>query len=225
MWITGDDSAWVGSVPGLLWTDLRGLNAAIPVHLETEMPWDPDTGWPYITYYFRTHFSYTNKLSGVSLLFTDYIDDGAVFYLNGTELYHLRMPAAPTPILNGMLASGYPCNGDATCPDLFVVSGGPATNLVDGDNVLAVEVHNYNAGSTDITFGAALVSTVRLAFPPQLGILFSKSGVTLSWSRGGFTFQQADTPAGPWTDVSEPVVSSPFTWTNSTPIQFVRLRR
>ena len=124
-----------------------------------------------------------------------------------------------------MLASGYPCSGDATCPDLFAVSGGPATNLVDGDNVLAVEVHNYNAGSPDITFGAALVATVPLAFPPQLGILFSTSTVKLSWSRGGFTLQQAATPAGPWVDVPGPVVSSPFTWTNSTPTQFFRLRK
>ncbi len=220
-----DDSAWVGSGPGLLWTDVRGPNPNIPVPLETEMPLDPATGYPYITYYFRTHFNYTNRVSGAALLFTAYVDDGAVFYLNGAELYRLRMPAAPTPILNSMLASGYPCSGDATCPDLFGVSGGPATNLVDGDNVLAVEVHNYNAGSPDITFGTALVATVPLAFPPQLGMLFSKSAVTLSWSRGGFTLQQAATPAGPWTDVPGPVVSSPFTWTNSEPAQFFRLRK
>src|SRR5208282_1028556 len=93
-----DDSAWLGSGPGLLWTDVRGPNPNIPVPLETEMPLDPATGYPFITYYFRTHFNYTNKLSGAALLFTDYIDDGAVFYLNGAELYRLRMPAAPTPI-------------------------------------------------------------------------------------------------------------------------------
>ena len=63
------------------------------------MPLNPATGYPFITYYFRTHFSFTNRLSGAALLFTDYIDDGAVFYLNGAELYRLRMPAAPTPIL------------------------------------------------------------------------------------------------------------------------------
>jgi exopolysaccharide biosynthesis protein len=218
-----DDSAWIGSGPGLLWADLAGPNG-IPFP-DTELPLDPDTGYPYITYYFRTHFNYTNKLSGVSLLFTAYINDGAVFYLNGAELYRVRMPAAPTPILNATLATGYPCSGYATCPDLFVVSGGPATNLVDGDNVLAAEVHLDNPGAVAITFGASLVSTVPLAFPPQLGMLFSKSAVTLSWSRGGFTLQQAATPAGPWTDVPGPVVSSPFTWTNSEPAQYFRLRR
>ena len=87
-----DDSAWTGSGPGLLWTDVRGPNPDIPL-LDTEMPLDPDTGYPFITYDFRTHFHYTNALAGVSLVLTTYIDDGAVFYLNGAELYRLRMPA------------------------------------------------------------------------------------------------------------------------------------
>jgi hypothetical protein len=217
-----DDSAWDGSGPGVLWADLLGPNSGIPF-LNTEVPLDPDTGYPYITYYFRTHFNYTNKLSGVSLLFTTYIDNGAVFYLNGAELYRLRMPAAPAPIYNSTLAIGYPCSGYATCPFPFVLSGGPVTNLVAGDNVMAVEVHNDNALSPDITFGFSLASTVPLSFPPQLAILFSNRTVTLNWSRGGFTLQQAGTPAGPWTNVPGPVVSSPFTTTNAGKSEFYRL--
>jgi hypothetical protein len=219
-----DDSAWIGSGPGLLWTDPAGPNSDIPL-LDTEMPLNPDTGFPYITYYFRTHFSYTNSLLGVSLLFTNYVDDGAVFYLNGAEIYRLRMPDAPTPIYNSTLATNYPCDGYATCPDLFTISGDLVTNLVDGDNVLAVEVHLDNALAQDITFGSSLVSTVPLAFPPQLGVLISNESITLDWSRGGFILQQADTPAGPWTNVPGPVVSSPFIWTNSESSQFFRLWR
>jgi hypothetical protein len=159
------------------------------------------------------------------LLFTTYIDDGAVFYLNGAELYRLRMPASPVTINNSTLATGYPCGGDATCPDPFTLSGGAVTNLVAGDNVMAVEVHNYNALSPDITFGTSLVSTVPLASPPQLGILASDQSITLNWSRGGFILQQAGTPAGPWTNVSGPVVSSPFVWTNFESNEFFRLWR
>jgi hypothetical protein len=219
-----DDSAWIGSSPGLLWTDSFGPNPDIPF-LDTKMPLNSDTDFPYITYYFRTHFSYTNSLAGVSLLFTNYVDDGAVFYLNGAEIYRLRMPAAPAPIYNSTLATTYPCNGYATCPDLFTISGGPATNLVVGDNVLAVEVHLDNAQATAITFGSSLVSTVPLASPPQLGILVSNQAITLTWSRGGFILQQAAALAGPWTIVPGPVVSSPFTWTNSAASEFFRLWR
>jgi hypothetical protein len=218
-----DDSAWIGFGPGLLWTDLNGPNG-IPFP-NTEMPLNPNTGLPYITYYFRTHFNYTNKLSGVSLLFTTYVYDGAVFYLNGAELYRLRMPAAPAPIYNSTLATGYPCEVLSTCPDPFTISGGPATNLVVGDNVLAAEVHLDDPAADAIAFGAALVATVPLASPPQLGIQFSKPTVTVNWSRGGFTLQQAPTPAGPWTDVPGPVVSSPFIGTNSGSSEFFRLAR
>lgn len=219
-----DDSTWIGFGPGLLWTDPAGPNPDIPF-LDTEMPLNPDTGFPYITYYFRTHFSYTNSLSGVSLLFTNYVDDGAVFYLNGAEIYRLRMPEASAQIYNSTLATNYPCDGYATCPDLFTLSGDSATNLVVGDNVLAVEVHLDDPLAQAITFGSSLVSTVPLAFPPQLGILSSNQSILLSWSRGGFILQQADTLAGPWTNVPGPVVSSPFIWTNSESSEFFRLWR
>ncbi len=219
-----DDSAWIGSGAGLLWTDAAGPNPGIPF-LDTEMPLNPFTGFPYTTYYFRTHFSYTNSLSDVSLLFTNYVDDGAVFYLNGAEIYRLRMPAAPAPIYNSTLATNYPCDGYATCPDLFAISGDSATNLVAGDNVLAVEVHLDNPQAQAITFGSAWISTVPIAFPPQLGILGSSQSITLNWTRGGFILQQAASLSGPWTNVPGPVVSGPFVWTNLQSGAFFRLWR
>jgi hypothetical protein len=219
-----DDSAWTGSGPALLWTDAGGPNPDIPF-LDTEMPLNPNTGFPYVTYYFRTHFSYSNSLSGVSLLFTNYVDDGAVFYLNGAEIYRLRMPAAPAVIDNSTLATNYPCDGAATCPDPFTLSGDCVTNLVVGDNVLAVEVHLDNPLAEAITFGSSLISTVPIANPPQLGILVSNQAITLNWSRGGFILQQANNLAGPWTNVPGPVVSSPFIWTNVESSEFFRLWR
>jgi len=223
-----DDSGWMGSGPGLLWVDNRGPNMAIPAPLTTDLPLDPGTGYPYYTYYFRTHFSFTNSLSGVSLLWSNYVDDGAVFYLGGSEIYRLRMDPYPTPIYNSTLAAGYPCSnnvppGDATCPDLFSISGDLTTNLFAGDNVLAVEVHNYNALSPDVTFGTALFYTEPYVLNPQLNLLYSNGIATLSWTRGGFTLQQAGTPAGPWTNTPGPVVSSPFTPPLSAPAMFFRL--
>ena len=46
---TYDDSAWDGSGPGALWVDNRGPNFTgdIPIPLLTEMPLNPNTGYPF----------------------------------------------------------------------------------------------------------------------------------------------------------------------------------
>ena len=62
--------------------------------------------------------------------------------------------------------------GDATAYDVFALSGDPLTNLVNGDNVLAVEVHNYNQSSPDITFGTALLETQTYISAPRLNIVY-----------------------------------------------------
>jgi hypothetical protein len=222
-----NDTAWDGSGPGLLWIDIRGPNANIPVPLNTQMPGNPNStyspGYPFTTYYFRTHFTFTNSLSGVSLLFSDYIDDGAVFYLNGMEIYRLRMPPAPTPIYNATLAAGYACGGDATCPDSFTISGDLTTNLLAGDNVLAAEVHNYSVGSPDITFGTALSFTEPYTLSPQLYLSYSNAVAVLSWDRGGFTLQQAGTPLGLWTNTPGPIIASPYAPIITGPALYYRL--
>jgi hypothetical protein len=220
------DSGWEGAGPGLFWANINGLNELIPVPLNSQMPEDLNTGFPFLTYYFRTHFNYTNQVSGTELQFVGYVDDGAVFYLNGTEIYRLRMPAAPAIINNGTVATAFPCSGDATCADAFSVSGPLiTTNLLVGDNVLAVEVHNRSSASPDVTFGLATTATSPYVPQPQLSLAYSDNAVTLSWSRGGFTLQQANAPTGPWTDVPGPVVSSPFTTNNSGPTCFFRLAK
>jgi len=221
-----DDSTWEGNGAGLLWADNRGPNATIPVALNTEMPVDPNTGNPYVTYYFRTHFDYTDQVADAVLQFEGYVDDGAVFYLNGTEIYRLRIPAAPAVIDNTTVANGFPCSGDATCPDTFSLSGPVVTsNLLPGDNVLAVEVHNYNAGSPDVTFGLAANYTVPYVPKPTLSLILADGSVTLTWDRGGFTLQQAETPTGAWADVPGPITNSPFTTNISNEALFFRLRQ
>src|ERR1043166_4255482 len=99
-----------------------------------------------ITYYFRTHFQYSNALAGIGLTFSILVDAGAVFYLTGLEIQRLRMPAPPQSISYGTLATSTPTGGDATSFDVFTVSGDVLTNLTFGDNVLAVEVHQNSAG-------------------------------------------------------------------------------
>ena len=154
-----NDSAWP-SGPGLLWADQRGLNTNLPL-TATQLPLNSSTGYPWTTYYFRTHFNFTNSPAGATLTLSNYLDDGAVFYLNGVEIARAFLPLPPASILNSTLATSYNCaSGDATCPYVFSITGDLITNLVPGDNVLAVEVHNYRAGSPDVTFGSALLYTI-----------------------------------------------------------------
>ena len=94
-----------------------------------------------------------------------------------------------------------------------------------GDNVLAVEVHNYKALSPDITFGSALSYTAPYNPKTSLGVAYSNGTITLSWSGTGFTLQRASSPAGPWLDVPGPVVTSPYTTPNSGSTRFFRLRK
>ena len=222
-----DDSNWEGTGAGLFWVDtLRGApNPDILAPMNTLMPSDPNTGFPFMSYYFRTQFNFTNGSKPASLIFSNYVDDGAVFYLNGAEIYRVRMDPLPTPISNNTLATNYPCAGDATCADYFEVAGDLTTNLMNGDNVLAVEVHNYDPGSPDITFGTALRFTTLYTLPPELSINFSNGKVELRWSRGGFTLQQAFSPTGPWSNVPGPIVSSPYTSSISGSSTYFRLQK
>jgi hypothetical protein len=171
-----NDSSWNGPGPGLLYVEdndyVYPKNTPLPSPRGPGVP-SASPQLP-ITYYFRTTFIFPTNPAGVSLVFSNLIDDGAVFYLNGVEVYRLRMPAAPTVITSTTLANGFPAGpptyqqgvdpqyGDAAAeaPALFTLTGNlVATNLVEGVNHLAVEVHNYSAGSPDIVFGAALYYT------------------------------------------------------------------
>ena len=186
-----DDSRWP-SGPGLLCVENNPLvnpkNTFLPANPNTNDPLDPSTWDPYITYYFRTHFDFTNDPAEASLIFSNYLDDGAVFSLNGVELFRAFMPEAPAVITNSTLASYYYCRdtGDATCPYVTNISGALITNLVQGDNVLAVEVHNYNAGSPDLVFGTALLFTAPppppKSFLENLTIQAAETSATITWT-------------------------------------------
>src|SRR4029079_12165680 len=79
-------------------------------------------------------------LAGALLELTPIVDDGAVFYLNGQEIYRLNMPDG-TVSYSTSASTGV---GDAVFSTPVIV---PATGLVAGNNVLAVEVHQATAPS------------------------------------------------------------------------------
>jgi hypothetical protein len=195
-----DDSSWSDPSPAVLWADSRGENSSL-ASLATELPLDGSSDLPFVTYYFRTTFSITNIDPTTTLSISAFVDDGAVFYLNGTEIYRLRMPEAPTPIAYSTLATGSPCSGDATCSDDIMLPAAVVQALQPGLNVFAAEVHNYNLRSPDITFGASLIATTPRPKSQQLAITFSAGTITVTWG-GSSLLQEADAPDGPWSNVA-----------------------
>src|SRR5438445_9402396 len=95
-------------------------------------------------------------MSGFQLVATNYLDDGAVYYLNGIEVGRLRITA--NPVVYSTLATNQPAEGKA---EVLTFS---TNSLVAGDNVMAVEVHQTSccgAGtSSDDVFGMSLAAVV-----------------------------------------------------------------
>ena len=112
-------------------------------------PLDRGAGSSRITFYFRTHFNLPSApVAGASLFSTNYLDDGAVFYINGTEVGRTRVPAGA---LTWSSLGSNPTEGAPTRIDM------PADALVAGDNVLAVEVHQSGTSSSDVAFAMNLI--------------------------------------------------------------------
>jgi hypothetical protein len=105
------------------------------------------------TYYFRTHFVlnpvFTNATIGLKIKLATVIDDGAVFYLNGSEIFRLAMPEGP--VNSSTLSSRLV--GDAVWEGTFTI---PIDHLLTGTNLLAVEVHQTDPTSSDVVFGMTL---------------------------------------------------------------------
>lgn len=108
------------------------------------------------TFYFRTRFGFAGEVAGAQLVLRLMVDDGAVVWLNGAEVWRARMPAGDPTF--GTLAS--PAVDNAAIEGPFVI---PLTSLRTGDNVLAVEVHQQAPSSSDLVFGAELSAVTLLA--------------------------------------------------------------
>ena len=98
------------------------------------------------------------------------------------------------------------------------------TNLVAGENILSVEVHQFGAASSDIVFGSEVSLVRALASETSLRIARADDGVCLSWDGAFLTLQQA-APVNPtWADVPGPIRTSPYCITNPAGSVFYRLR-
>lgn len=115
---------------------------------QTELPTGPTT------YYFRKRFDYADNPAQANLKLDLAVDDGAVVYLNGREVYRQHLPGGA--ISYGTAATQVV--GAAPLQLGIALDGG---SLVVGSNVLAVEVHQAEAPDPGMVFGAALTAVIR----------------------------------------------------------------
>jgi hypothetical protein len=121
----------------------------------TVVGYGPSASSKYITTYFRLTFAVADPSLYSALTLSLLRDDGAVVYLNGSEIIRSNMPTGTityktraSSIVSGAAESKF---FDFTLdPDL----------LVTGTNVLAVEVHQQVASSSDISFDLKLLATL-----------------------------------------------------------------
>jgi chitodextrinase len=119
----------------------------------TVVSFGPNASQKYLTTYFRRTFTVANAASVQSLLLRLLRDDGAVVYVNGTEVARSNMPAGT--ITSGSFAS---TNVNAPQDRQYFNFTVPTNLLVSGTNTIAVEIHQNYRASGDIAFDAELIA-------------------------------------------------------------------
>ena len=126
----------------------------------------------WVTHYFRHRFQATNVAVLSNLQARVMRDDGAVVYLNGTEAGRTGMPAGT---VNYLTLAAMPGASGADEYSFFPMTVASSL-LVEGENVLAVEVHQNARTSSDLSFALELV--VNTNPPPTFdGALIVPAGI------------------------------------------------
>lgn len=183
--------------------------------------WGTD-GQPAITLYFRQPFPVANPGEFTNLVLELLRDDGGVVYLNGLEVY--RSPTLPPPpevIAYRTLADALA--GSDAPPDntVDVVQLDPAV-LVSGINLVAVEIHQHRADSSDVSFSLLLAGQPAPPSAPlrlHWGIFGGRAA--LIWAEAGAWLEAASKLDGQWTRL--PWAASPLTLAPTGAAQFYRL--
>ena len=146
----------------------------------TTVSYGPDANNKYVTTYFRKTFNITDLNNYNNFTLNVVRDDGVIVYLNGTEVARNNMPAgAPS---HGTFASAAISGGDETTPISFSLS---RCNFVEGVNTIAVEMHQSDATSSDLSFNLQLLGNVGGGTPALSRGPYLQSGsqtaITIRW--------------------------------------------
>jgi archaellum component FlaF (FlaF/FlaG flagellin family) len=137
--------------------------------------------------FFRTHFTLPVPTNGVTVSLRDVVEDGAVYYINGQEVFRHNVNPGPLSVTT-RAPSGQ--------TEMTPIQGPfdiPLTNLVVGDNVIAAVVIQNGATSSDIELAVELSAEIPqyVALTTMVATFNAGTGeVTLTWTGSG-TLQQA----------------------------------
>ena len=147
-----------------------------------------------ITFYFRHRFQMGSVAGLTNLVLRVLRDDGAIVYLNGLEVFRSNMPTGAVDYRTTAT--------DVVEEGIFHAVHLNPSLLIEGENVLAVEIHQVSATSSDVSFDLELRPNVPPTSPeialtgPAAGSqYFGPTNVTLSAAA---------------TDLDDPVASISF---------------
>lgn len=127
-------------------------NAQKAAAYNTTLDYGGDSRNKYPTYYFRKNVQLSAApKTGESFVLDWIADDGFVIYVNGTEAGRYLMNNTPSPTFSDFAdtyANANPESGKMTLD---------ASLFKRGKNVIAVELHNNSASSTDVYWDAELI--------------------------------------------------------------------
>ena len=174
-----DDTAWSNGIPELGFGDTADGRPETTVIRRTR---DQD-GSTIITFYFRHRFTVTN-INELSNLHIGLVrDDGGIVYMNGTEAFRQNMPSGAVDFQT--VAPNVPNNVENN----FFTNTVSAGMLVEGENVLAVEIHQAGPNSSDVSFNLVFAGdrstgntppNVSLISPPNNATFAAPASVTLT---------------------------------------------
>ncbi|MGC6582254.1 MAG: lamin tail domain-containing protein [Akkermansiaceae bacterium] len=146
-----DDSSWSAGtalLAGSSATSISGYTANSVIDIGT-------TFSRYPTVYFRKSFNLTNASSVTELNFSLIRDDGAIVYLNGREIFRSNMNNGTVYSYGDFAPQAVP-DESAVVPHTHTPAPG---DLLEGENIISIEVHNNSATSSDLGVALQLTAT------------------------------------------------------------------
>ena len=119
----------------------------------TTVSFGTNTNNKHRTTYFRKVINIPNVSAITTVNLGIARDDGAVVYVNGTEVVRSNMP---TGTIAYSTSASTTITAEKTTVLPFTI---PASLFVNGDNLIAVEIHQVNAVSSDLWFDASLTTS------------------------------------------------------------------
>jgi hypothetical protein len=129
----------------------------------TTVSYGPDANNKYTTTYFRKTVNIPDASTYSGFIINLIRDDGAVVYVNGVEVVRSNMPVPP--VTHATFAASNIAGADETAINSFTI---PASYFVNGNNVIAVEIHQDALTSSDLGFNLELTSSGTAPVSPAI---------------------------------------------------------